>query len=107
MIVNTKARLGFIMLAWLLVGHSYAEESSAPLDQSGIEAVIADDDVINLDGVQIRGNKELPQILYIVPWQEVETIRRVQEHDITLHSLSERRIAPVMPTLDEGGPELQ
>lgn len=72
-------------------------EGAGSLSDREIEAVFGDDDVINLDGVQIRGNKELPQILYIVPWQEVETKRRVHEHDIILHSLSERRIKPVMP----------
>ncbi len=72
-------------------------EVPATLSDKEIEVVFGDGNVINLDGVQIRGNKELPQILYIVPWQEVETKRRVHEHDIILHSLSERRIKPVMP----------
>ena len=29
-------------------------------------------DVIELEGTEITGNKELPQVLYIVPWKTVE-----------------------------------
>jgi len=80
----------------------FAEEPVSLLSEGDVKAVIADRDVINLDGVQIRGNKELPQILYIVPWQEVETKRRVKEQDIVLFSLSERRIKPVIPDMNKG-----
>ncbi len=95
---------------WFVVGASlfsssllYAEEVDGVLTEDEIKAVVADRDVINLDGVQIRGNKELPQILYIVPWQEVETKRRVKEQDIVLFSLTERRIKPVMPDMNKAG----
>jgi len=80
----------------------FAEEPESLLSEEDVKAVIAERDVINLDGVQIRGNKELPQILYIVPWQEVETKRRVKEQDIMLFSLSERRIKPVIPDMNKG-----
>ncbi len=96
----------FAGMALLLANSPSAEESSETPAQADIRAVIADD-VINLDGVQIRGNKELPQILYIVPWQEVETARRVQEQDIMLYSLSERRIKPVMPDMNGEGVSLR
>lgn len=93
----------FVGLLSLLAGTvAYAEEPREGLSTDEIKAVIADGDVINLDGVQIRGNKELPQILYIVPWQEVKTTHRVKEQDIVLFSLSERRIKPVMPDMNEG-----
>jgi len=97
--------LHWIMIASLsLLSNSplYAEEIDGVLTEDEIKAVVADRDVINLDGVQIRGNKELPQILYIVPWQEIETKRRVKEQDIVLFSLSERRIKPVMPDMKKG-----
>ncbi len=94
---------------WLIVGGVslfsssllYAEEVGGILTEDKIKAVVADRDVINLDGVQIRGNKELPQILYIVPWQEVETKRRVKEQDIVLFSLTKRRIKAVMPDMNK------
>jgi len=101
--VNIYMSWIFIGMVSLFASSTFAEEANEPLSQDEIKAVIADGDVINLDGVQIRGNKELPQILYIVPWQEVETIRRVQEQDIVLHSISERRIKPVMPDMDDEG----
>jgi len=100
--VNRYMGVLFVGMALLLANSASAEESSEAPAQADIRAVIADD-VINLDGVQIRGNKELPQILYIVPWQEVETVRRVQEQDIMLYSLSERRIKPVMPDMNNEG----
>ncbi|VAW87779.1 hypothetical protein MNBD_GAMMA17-845 [hydrothermal vent metagenome] len=84
----------------------YAQEIDGVLSEDEIKAVVADRDVINLDGVQIRGNKELPQILYIVPWQDIETKRRVQEQDIVLFSLTERRIKPVMPNMNKVGSRL-
>ena len=27
---------------------------------------------LNMEGTRIRGNQELPKVLYIVPWQEAE-----------------------------------
>ncbi len=104
---NGRMRWVFIGMVSLFASSLYAEGESEPLSSAEIQAVIADGDVINLDGVQIRGNKELPQILYIVPWQEVETIRRVQAQDIILHSITDLRIKPVMPDMDEGGSELR
>ncbi len=101
MIINEHIRWVFIIMMVLMAFAVNAEESKTRLSSAEITAVIEDDDVINLDGVQIRGNKELPQILYIVPWQEVETSHRVQEQDIILHSLLERRIKPVMPEVNE------
>ncbi len=102
-------------LRWFIIGGAsllsssplYAEETDGILTEDEIKAVVADRDVINLDGVQIRGNKELPQILYIVPWQEVETKRRVKEQDIVLFSLLERRIKPVMPDMKKNGSRFQ
>lgn len=77
-------------------------QAKGALSGSEIKSVV-NDDVINLEGVQIRGNKELPSILYIVPWQEVETKSKLREHEIILHSLGERRIRPVMPDLLDQG----
>lgn len=30
---------------------------------------VADEDRLDMQGTEIRGNNELPQVLYIVPWQ--------------------------------------
>ncbi len=105
MTINEHIHWVFIIMMALMTFAVNAEESKAPLSNAEITAVIEDDDVINLDGVQIRGNKELPQVLYIVPWQEVETSHRVQEQDIILHSLLERRVEPMMPEMDDSDSE--
>jgi len=97
--VNHRIVWAVIITSTLLAGGVNAEESGKAPSDAEIKAVVSDGDVINLDGVQIRGNKELPQILYIVPWQQVETSQRVREFDIVLHSLTERRIKAVMPDI--------
>jgi len=44
------------------------------------------EDKIELKITTIRGNKELPQILYIVPWQGTKK-SALDEQNIVLHSL--------------------
>lgn len=41
---------------------------------------------IELESIYVKGNKEFPQTLYIVPWQDVKARSR-QEQPLTLHSL--------------------
>ncbi len=48
-------------------------------------AAIAED-AVELEITFIQGNKELPQIIYIVPWQSIEKINTKQEK-LVLHSL--------------------
>jgi len=43
-------------------------------------------DRVELTTSFIKGNKELPQVLYIVPWQEVKKITKKPEN-MVLHSL--------------------
>lgn len=44
------------------------------------------EDRVELTTSFIKGNKELPQTLYIVPWQEVKKVTKKQEN-MVLHSL--------------------
>lgn len=53
-------------------------------------------DSIELQTTTIKGNKELPKILYIVPWKEVEQGRQTQQQ-LVLHSLSDDLFDPVLP----------
>ena len=53
-------------------------------------------DTIELETTTIKGNKELPKILYIVPWKEVEQSRQAQQQ-LVLHSLSQGLFDPVLP----------
>jgi len=44
----------------------------------------------------IKGNKELPQVLYIVPWQEIKKTTKKPEN-MVLHSLYGDIFQPVTP----------
>lgn len=53
-------------------------------------------DRIELKTTTIKGNKELPKILYIVPWKEVKQ-NRMTERKLVLHSLFGDLFDPVLP----------
>ena len=57
---------------------------------------IAEDDTIQLETTIIKGNKELPKILYIVPWKDIKRSRKA-EHKLVLHSLFGDFFDPVLP----------
>lgn len=44
------------------------------------------DDFVELKTSFIKGNKELPQVLYIVPWQTVKQVKQ-KPKNMELHSL--------------------
>ena len=56
---------------------------------------IAEDEV-ELETTFIKGNKELPQVLYIVPWKEVKKKNKKNEI-LVLHSLFGNAFDPVTP----------
>lgn len=47
---------------------------------------------LDMEGTKIRGNQELPQVLYIVPWQEAEVPNLSQP---PLQSLIDEALTPV------------
>jgi hypothetical protein len=47
---------------------------------------------LNMEGTKIRGNQELPKVLYIVPWHEAEVPDLSQP---PLQSLIDEALAPV------------
>lgn len=53
-------------------------------------------DRIELKITTIKGNKELPKILYIVPWKEVKPSAKRQQ-ELVLHSLYGDLFDPVLP----------
>ncbi len=53
-------------------------------------------DRIELKITTIKGNKELPKILYIVPWKEVKPSAKKQQ-ELVLHSLYGDLFDPVLP----------
>lgn len=54
------------------------------------------EDRLELETTFIKGNKELPQILYVVPWKEVKSTRKKQQQ-IVLYSLFGDLFDPVNP----------
>lgn len=58
------------------------------------------EDTIELETTIIKGNKELPKILYIVPWKEARK-NELSERKLVLHSLFGDVFEPVMPTQSE------
>ncbi len=58
------------------------------------------EDEIELQTTIIKGNKELPKILYIVPWKDI-TKSKNAERKLELHSLFGDLFDPVLPKQDE------
>jgi len=58
------------------------------------------EDQIELQTTIIKGNKELPKILYIVPWKDIEKSKNA-ERKLKLHSLFGDLFDPVLPKQDE------
>ncbi|MBL1276966.1 MAG: hypothetical protein COB30_012850 [Ectothiorhodospiraceae bacterium] len=56
------------------------------------------EDEVKLETTFIKGNKELPQVLYIVPWKELKNEKRKQE-TLVLHSLFGQIFSPVTPKM--------
>lgn len=58
------------------------------------------EDEIELQTTIIKGNKELPKILYIVPWKDISKSKNT-ERKLKLHSLFGDLFDPVLPKQDE------
>ncbi|NOX92734.1 MAG: hypothetical protein GXP18_09890 [Gammaproteobacteria bacterium] len=54
------------------------------------------DDEVEMETTFIKGNKELPQVLYIVPWKDVKK-EKGKKKVLVLHSLFGNAFDPVTP----------
>ena len=54
-------------------------------------------DEIELKITTIKGNKELPKILYLVPWKDIKRNKKA-ERKLVLHSLFGDLFDPVLPS---------
>lgn len=59
-------------------------------------------DRVELESIFIKGNKEFPQILYIVPWKDMKT-KDHKEQTLVLHSLFGNLFDPVYEVTGSGG----
>jgi len=82
-----------ILVACLLVA-SVSAEDSVPGDAKPVERTLprASADQLLLDRTSIRGNQELPRVLYIVPWKDSEIGDVVGK---PVNSLIDEVLAPV------------
>ena len=62
-------------------------------------------DRVELESIYIKGNKEFPQILYIVPWKDMKT-KDHKEQTLVLHSLFGNLFDPVSEVTGSGGPQI-
>jgi len=53
----------------------------------------AEDEILSLEGARIRGNQELPNVLYLIPWKPP----KVYSLEKTKNALTSR---PIFKTLD-------
>lgn len=60
-------------------------------------SALGQEDKIKLDTTRIKANKELPQILYIVPWKDFE-VKKEDEHKLKLHDFFGELYQPVLPS---------
>lgn len=63
---------------------------------TGLSASTQAEDRLELETTIIKGNKELPQILYVVPWKDIKRSRK-KEQQIVLYSLFGDLFDPVHP----------
>lgn len=61
-----------------------------------LPAVAQEGDQIELEITTIKGNKELPKILYLVPWKDIKQAKKA-EQKLVLHSLFGDLFDPVLP----------
>jgi len=54
------------------------------------------EDTIELRTTTIKGNKELPKILYVVPWKDIKRSKKA-ERKLVLHSLFGDLFDPALP----------
>lgn len=60
-------------------------------------APVAAQERIELESIYVKGNKEFPQTLYVVPWKDVKGKNR-EEQPLVLHSLYGDLFDPVSET---------
>ncbi len=57
-----------------------------------MSAAASAQDRLELEGTEIIGNKELPKVLYIVPWKSVE---RFDIETPPINSIMDQRLTPI------------
>ena len=82
--------ISLVLLAVIVV------DTKALANESDGQATAEPVDRVELKTSFIKGNKELPQVLYIVPWQEIKKTTKKPEN-MVLHSLYGDIFQPITP----------
>ena len=73
------------------------------LSLAAMTSVCQANDELELDTTFIKGNKELPQMMYVVPWQDMKTEQgKKAAQNLTLHSLFGDIFDPSLPEPQDG-----
>lgn len=67
---------------------------------AGLGGTVLAQERIELESIYVKGNKEFPQTLYVVPWKEVKGKDR-DEQPLVLHSLFGDLFDPVYADGDQ------
>jgi len=62
-----------------------------------ISNIVIADDTQDVDTTRIRASKELPKVLYVVPWKDLEA-RKDTEEKLVLHDFFGDLYEPVLPS---------
>lgn len=88
-----RAALGILMLSMTgLTGMAGPARAEEPVTSGPVPLQAAADTQLNLDATAIRGNQELPKVLYIVPWKDPAMVELAGR---PVNSLVEEVLAPV------------
>jgi hypothetical protein len=60
-----------------------------------VASISSADDKLELETITIKGNRELPKVLYIVPWKRMKNDNFDQK--LVLHSLFKDAFDPIEP----------
>lgn len=74
---------------------------AAVLTLGAMTSVVMAQDRVEIDSIVIKGNKEFPQILYIVPWKDMKN-KSEKEQTLVLHSLFGNLFDPVYELTGNG-----
>ncbi len=55
------------------------------------------EDAVEVDTTRVKANKELPKVLYVVPWKEMESYKDV-EQKLVLHDFFGDLYDPIIPS---------
>ena len=70
------------------------------------QVLFAAEDRVELDTTVIKGNTELPKILYVVPWKDLDG-KEGDQQKLRLHSLFGDIFDPVTPLAPDASAHLQ